>query len=170
MASNDSLHMTQTRTKSVSASAHRGEPTDTDHGAVRLWLRLLGCHNHIEEVLRKNLRSRFGTTLARFDLMAQLERHPEGLRMQDLSRQLMVTGGNVTGLTDRLVEEGLIERRADPSDRRAFIVNLTPVGRRQFAAMATQHEAWVVELFEGFDREELNRLSEALSRLKHKLK
>ncbi len=141
-----------------------------DHGAIRLWLRLLSCHNHIEERLRRNLRTGFGTTLARFDLMAQLERHPEGLRMQDLSRQLMVTGGNVTGLTDRLVQEGLIERRADPSDRRAFNVCLTAAGRQQFAAMATQHEAWLVELFEGFDREELERLSDALSRLKHTLK
>lgn len=144
--------------------------TAPDHVALRLWLRLLGCHNHIEERLRKNLRTHFGTTLARFDLMAQLERHPQGLRMQDLSRQLMVTGGNVTGLTDRLVEEGLIERRADPQDRRAAYVSLTPAGRKQFAAMATQHETWVSELFADVAPEDLARVSESLSHLRHKLR
>lgn len=159
-----------TRKPSLPNAGPAAEGNHPDHGAIRLWLRLLSCHNHIEERLRRNLRTGFGTTLARFDLMAQLERHPEGLRMQDLSRQLMVTGGNVTGLTDRLVQEGLIERRADPSDRRAFNVCLTAAGRQQFAAMATLHEAWLVGLFEGFDREELERLSDALSRLKHTLK
>lgn len=159
-----------TRKPSRPDAAPTSASASPDHGPVRLWLRLLSCHNHIEERLRRNLRAGFGTTLARFDLMAQLERHPEGLRMQDLSRQMMVTGGNVTGLTDRLVQEGLIERRVDPSDRRAFNVCLTAAGRQQFAVMASQHETWVVELFEDFDREELDRLSDGLSRLKHQLK
>jgi hypothetical protein len=85
-----------------------------DHSAVKLWLRLLACSTQIEQEIRSRLRERFGTTLPRFDYLAQLERHPEGLRMNALSRYLMVTGGNVTGLTDQLVAEGWVERLADP--------------------------------------------------------
>ena len=108
-----------------------GQPTsNVDHAALRIWLRLLTCHNLVETRLRNQLRNGFETTLPRFDLMAQLDRHPEGLKMRDLSRLLMVTGGNITGLTDRLVDEGLIERRDDPRDRRAFSVCLTPRARR----------------------------------------
>lgn len=155
--------------KPKTSAPNEAENALPDHAAVRLWLRLLACHHRIEGQLRHNLRARFGTTLARFDMMAQLERHPKGLRMQDLSRQLMVTGGNVTGLTDRMVEEALIERLEDPADRRAYRVRLTSKGRRQFAAMAAEHETWVVQLFEGLQRQELDQLSDALSRLKHHL-
>ncbi len=118
-----------------------------DHEALRLWLRLLTCTTLVQRAIRARLRARFGVTLARFDLMAQLERHPAGLRMSEVSRRLMVTGGNVTGLTDQLVAEGLVERRAVPRDRRAFAVALTPAGRRAFAQMAAAHERWVIELF-----------------------
>ena len=144
-------------------------PTDgprPDHASLRLWLRLLTCHNLIESRLRNLLRVNFETTLPRFDLMAQLDRHPEGLKMRDLSRLLMVSGGNVTGLTDRLVEEGLIERRDDPRDRRAYSVHLTAAGAAQFARMAAQHEGWVVELFDGLGEEERTALHALLGRLK----
>lgn len=137
---------------------------------LRIWLRLLACHNQIEQTLRNKLRREFDTTLPRFDMLAQLERHPQGLRMQDLSRLLMVTGGNITGLTDRMVDEGLLERREDPTDRRAYLVCLTPKGAEQFAAMAGQHAQWVDALFDGVDRNTLNTLSDALDRLKHHLK
>ncbi len=80
----------------------------------------------IEQRVRARLRERFAITLPRFDLMAQLERNPQGLKMGELSRRLMVTGGNVTGLTDQLVGEGLVERRPIPGDRRAYAVRLTP--------------------------------------------
>ena len=99
--------------------------TDDDHQALRLWLRLLACTNLIEAPLRQRLREQFESSLPRFDLMAQLDRHPQGLKMRELSRRLMVTGGNITGLTDRLVAESLVERRDDPSDRRAYTVALT---------------------------------------------
>jgi DNA-binding MarR family transcriptional regulator len=137
-----------------------------DHAAVRLWLRLLSCSTQIERVIRTRLRERFDTTLPRFDYLAQLERHPSGLRMNALSRYLMVTGGNVTGLTDQLVAEGLVERINDPQDRRALIVRLTPAGRRQFLRMAEQHESWLVEMFEGFDASHKDALYEALGHLR----
>lgn len=144
--------------------------TTDDHLALRLWLRLLSCTNLIEAPLRSRLREQFdGTSLPRFDLMAQLERHPEGLKMRELSRRLMVTGGNVTGLTDKLVAEGLVERRDDPLDGRAWTVQLTPEGRRQFKAMARAHEAWVVEILGGLGSQKQALLYELLGELKGSL-
>jgi DNA-binding MarR family transcriptional regulator len=138
----------------------------SDHSAVKLWLRLLACSTQIEQEIRTRLRQRFATTLPRFDYLAQLERHPEGLRMNALSRYLMVTGGNVTGLTDQLVAEGHVQRLADPTDRRSLIVRLTPAGRAQFLRMAAEHEAWLVELFDGFDPAHKEALYEMLGRLR----
>ena len=137
-----------------------------DHQALRLWLRLLACTNRIEAPLRQRLREQFEGSLPRFDLMAQLDRHPAGLKMRELSRRLMVTGGNVTGLTDRLVAEGLVDKRDDAADRRATTVQLTAEGRRQFRAMARAHEAWVVDLIGGLSAAQQAQLYELLGRLK----
>lgn len=137
-----------------------------DHQALRLWLRLLACTNRVQSPLRTRLRERFDGSLPRFDLMAQLARHPDGLKMRELSRRLMVTGGNVTGLTDRLVAEGLVERRDHPADRRAWTVRLTPEGARQFDAMAREHEAWVIELFASLSPAQQQQLYALLGTLK----
>jgi DNA-binding MarR family transcriptional regulator len=115
--------------------------------------------------VRSRLRERFNTTLPRFDLMAQLERHPEGLKMNALSRLLMVTGGNITAIVDQLEKEGLVER-LDDEDRRAWLVRLTPAGKRLFAEMAREHEAWVVDLFAGLSRREHDELFKLLAKLK----
>ncbi len=135
---------------------------DAHHESLRLWLRLLTC----ERDVRARLRERFAMTLARFDLMAQLERNPEGLKMGELSRRLMVTSGNVTGLTDQLVDEGLVERTPIPADRRAFRVRLTGKGKRAFDVMAAEHEGWVIEMFSGLSDRERDRLHALLGRLK----
>src|SRR5262245_43505372 len=127
---------------------------DDHHQALKLWLRLLACTNRIEGVVRNRLRSDFATTLPRFDLLSQLEREPDGLTMGELSQRLMVTGGNVTGITDQLETEGLAKRKPHPADRRAYTVRLTPQGRRQFLRMAAVHEQWVIELFAGWSAEE----------------
>ena len=140
--------------------------TVEDHRALRLWLRLLTCSQLIERRVRSRLRSRFDTTLPRFDLMSQLERHPAGLKMGELSRLLMVTGGNVTGIVDQLVKEGLVERVDDAADRRAWRVRLTRAGDKAFAEMAREHEAWVVELLAGLTRKESDALMQLLARLK----
>ncbi len=117
-----------------------------DHHSLRLWLRLLACSTDIETEIRQRLRRNFGITLARFDYLAQLHRHPEGLRMSALSRNLMVTGGNVTGLTDELEKAGFVVRSSQPEDRRAFVIALTRQGRQAFERMAQAHEGWLVEL------------------------
>ena len=145
----------------LEARAHSEHPDE-----LRLWLRLLTCTQLIEKHLRTELRLQFDTTLPRFDLMAQLERVPEGLRMNELSRRLMVTGGNVTGITDQLEAEGLVERVPVEGDRRAFHVRLTPAGRQQFQAMAQAHEQWIVDAFAGLTSAEIRTLHQLLGRVK----
>ena len=120
-----------------------------DHLSLRLWLRLLACSTQIETEIRQRLRAQFSTTLSRFDYLAQLHRHPDGLRMNALSRYLMVTGGNTTGLTDELEKDGLVRRQPLPGDRRAHLLTLTPLGRSGFERMAQAHEDWIVELVGG---------------------
>jgi DNA-binding MarR family transcriptional regulator len=137
-----------------------------DHRALRIWLRLLTCTQMIERVVRSRLRERFGTTLPRFDLMAQLERHAEGLKMNELSRLLMVTGGNVTTIVDQLEKEGLVERLDEPADRRAFRIRLTRSGERMFADMAREHEEWVVGLLSGLSRRDQDELLRLLAKAK----
>ena len=137
-----------------------------DHRALRIWLRLLTCTQLIEKQVRARLRSHFATTLPRFDLMAQLERHREGLKMNELSRLLMVTGGNITAIVDQLEKEGLVERLDEPADRRAFRIRLTRAGERGFAEMARAHEEWVVELLARLSRREHEELLKLLAKLK----
>jgi len=136
------------------------------HEALRLWLRMLTCTQLIEKKVRAGLRAQFDTTLPRFDLMAQLERHPDGLKMKELSHRLMVTGGNVTGITDQLVQEGLVERLPVADDRRAYRVRLTPLGRETFAAMATAHEQWIVQAFDRLNTQDTQQLYGLLGKVK----
>ena len=141
------------------------QSADDRHESLRLWLRLLTCSNLIQSRVRKALAARFKTTLPRFDLLAQLHRAPEGLQMGELSRRMLVTGGNVTGIVDQLERAGLIVRAADPADRRAYQVKMTAEGRRLFARMAAEHESWIVTLFGGMGIREQRTLNESLTRL-----
>jgi DNA-binding MarR family transcriptional regulator len=128
---------------------------------VRLWLRLLSTVNLIEAEIRRRLREQFATTLPRFDLMAQLDRMPDGLTLGEISRRLMVTNGNVTALATGLVADGLVERRPHPTDRRVHHLCLTQDGRRQFERQSAAHESWIADLFAGIprtDRITLHRL------------
>ena len=133
---------------------------------LRLWLRLLTCTQLVEKQVRAQLRAQFDTTLPRFDLMAQLERSPDGLKMNELSRRMMVTSGNITGITDQLVTEGLVERVGVEGDRRAYRVRLTKPGSRLFAEMARQHEAWISSAFEGLSASDVATLHQLLGRVK----
>jgi DNA-binding MarR family transcriptional regulator len=139
---------------------------DDHHLSLRLWLRLLACTNQIEARVRTNLQTQFATTLPRFDLMAQLERAPEGLKMSELSQRMMVTGGNVTGVTDGLEKDGLVVREVDSADRRVFRVKLTPEGERQFRRMAAEHEQWVIDLFANLSAKQKKQLTDLLGELK----
>ena len=139
---------------------------DDHHVSVRLWLRMLSCTNRIENFVRQKLQANFETTLPRFDLMAQLERAPQGLKMSELSQRMMVTGGNVTGITDGLEKEGLVIREVDSSDRRVFRVKLTAEGQKQFRRMAGEHEQWIIGLFDGMSAKQKNQLTDLLGELK----
>lgn len=137
-----------------------------DHDALRVWLRLLATTKLIEAQVRTRLQDRFATTLPRFDLMAQLYRVPQGLKMSELSARMMVTNGNVTGITDMLEKDGFVKRAAEPGDRRALRVRLTESGRTHFRAMAEAHERWIVDALDAVDRNELKALITLLAKVK----
>ncbi|RWK05582.1 MarR family transcriptional regulator [Mesorhizobium sp.] len=136
-------------------------PTSAGPGKdrLRLWIRLLRASRTIEAELRERLKKEFDTTLPRFDVMAALYRSPEGMLMSDLSRFLLVSNGNVTGIVDRLVSEGLVTRARRNGDRRTSMVRLTEEGSRSFAAIAAAHESWVGELLGNVSEDEARRLT-----------
>ena len=133
---------------------------------LRLWLRLLTCTTLIENEVRRRLRENFDITLPRFDLLAQLDRAPDGMTLGELSQRMMVSNGNITGLVDRLVEQGLIRRRPLPHDRRVQIVSLTAEGQREFRTMARINADWVGEIFEGLTQKDIDALMPLLAKTK----
>lgn len=133
---------------------------------LRTWVRLLSCTSRISQILRRRLRSEFGITSPRFDLLAQVYREPLGMRLTELSRKMMVTNGNVTGLIGPMVAEGFIDSFVDPTDSRATKVKLTPDGRRRFEAMARIHQQWVEEIFGEMGEDGSRHLCEALEPLR----
>ncbi len=144
---------------------------NSEHLQLRAWLRLLTCANLIETRVRAGLRESFSITLPRFDVLSQLARaqdgsHPDGLTMGELSQRMMVSAGNVTGLVDGLVADGLIVRQAQVRDRRSARVSLTPAGKSAFESMLPTHERWIDEAFAALDTTELKRLLALLAKLK----
>jgi DNA-binding MarR family transcriptional regulator len=146
-------------TKAVELPEHHGDE-------LRLWLRLLTCTTLIEGEVRSRLRERFDVTLPRFDLMAQLDKAPDGMTLSDLSKRMMVSNGNLTTLVDRLVASGYLERRVSETDRRVQMVNLTPVGRSEFRRIAAEHEAWIADIFGGLTETEQADLMRLLAKTK----
>ena len=133
-----------------------------DKERLRLWIRLLRASRVIEGELRERLKREFDTTLPRFDVLAALYRQPEGMLMSDLSRFLLVSNGNVTGIVDRLVTDGYVSRAQRECDRRTSIVSLTDSGRNAFARMAAVHEGWIGDLLGDIGEDEARRLSATL--------
>ncbi|WP_149756578.1 MarR family winged helix-turn-helix transcriptional regulator [Roseivivax sediminis] len=133
-----------------------------------MWLRMLKSTRQVEAVLRERLRAEFDTTLPRFDVMAALARYESGLKMSALSGVLRVSNGNVTGIVDRLAEDGIVVRVQVPGDRRASLVRLTRKGQEEFARQAEAHEAWIGELLSDFSAEEADTLSDRFDAVSHK--
>jgi len=125
---------------------------------LRVWLRLLTCTNLLDNEVRTRLKLTADTTLPRFDILAQLERHDGPMSMGELSKRLMVSNGNVTGLVDRLAGEGMVSRTPSPDDRRVQMVSLTPAGSKSFAKIAEDHRQWVVDMLAGLTAEEMTTL------------
>lgn len=134
------------------------ESIDRDKQRLRVWLRLLKISRQMEAEIRERLRVEFGTTLPRFDVLAALYREEKGLKMSALSTALRVSNGNVTGIVERLVSDGLVIRVPVSGDRRAMIVRLTERGREAFADMARTHEGWVSAMLSSLDDGDIDQL------------
>ena len=145
----------------MEARAHSEHPE-----ALRLWLRLLTCTNLIEGEVRRRLRERFDVTLPRFDLMAQLDKAPDGMTLSDISKRMMVSNGNVTGLVERLVESGHLDRRTSETDRRVQVIRLTRAGRAEFRKMASEHELWIASIFADLSAKDVQDLMRLLGKTK----
>jgi DNA-binding MarR family transcriptional regulator len=150
----------------LDAETKAHEHADGHEAELRLWLRLLTLSTLIESEIRRRLRKEFATTLPRFDLMAQLERAHDGMSLNELSKRMMVTNGNVTGLVERLVTEKLVDRRPAPNDRRAQIVRLTLKGRQVFQRMASAHGDWLAAMFAGLNEGEIEKMMGLLGKTK----
>jgi len=158
-AVSDCINMLDSETKAVE--------TPEDHAEeLRLWLRLLTCTTLIEGEVRGRLRQRFDVTLPRFDLMAQLDKAPDGMTLSDVSKRMMVSNGNVTGLVERLVESGHLDRRTSETDRRVQVIRLTKLGRAEFRRMAAEHETWIADLFADLTPKDVRELMRLLAKTK----
>jgi DNA-binding MarR family transcriptional regulator len=155
----DCTEMLDSETKAVELPEDHAEE-------LRLWLRLLTCTNLIEGEVRGRLRQRFDVTLPRFDLMAQLDKAPDGMTLSDVSKRMMVSNGNVTGLVERLVESGHLDRRTSETDRRVQVIRLTKLGRAEFRRMAAEHETWIADLFAELTPKDVRELMRLLAKTK----
>lgn len=143
------------------------KPDQRGKEAVRTWLRLLSCETIIERDLRTRLRETFSVTLPQFDVLAELERASTPLTMSELSHELMVSNGNVTGVIDRLEKNGFIERHRPAHDRRIQQIMLTKRGRKEFDKMAVQHERWLNELLSDLSKTDMRTLQTLLLKMRH---
>jgi len=150
----------------LDAETKAAEQPEDHRDELRLWLRLLTCSTLIEGEVRRRLRERFDVTLPRFDLMAQLDKAPDGMTLSDLSKRMMVSNGNLTGLVDRLAASGHLDRQVSKTDRRAQVISLTGLGRAEFRAMAAEHEGWIAALFGSLSRKEQADLMRLLAKTK----
>jgi DNA-binding MarR family transcriptional regulator len=150
----------------IDAETKVGDSPDDHRQELRLWLRLLTCTTLIERDIRKRLREQFEVTLPRFDLMAQLYKAPDGMTSSDLSKRMMVSNGNLTGLVDRMVESGHVDRRTLKSDRRVQMIRLTARGKAEFRKMAAQHQDWIAGLFAGLSPQDTDDLMRLLAKTK----
>jgi DNA-binding MarR family transcriptional regulator len=154
----------------LDAETKVSERPDDHKTELRLWLRLLTCTTLIETEVRRRLRDQFDITLPRFDLLAQLDRAPNGMTLGELSQRMMVSNGNITGLVERLVESGHVERRPSERDRRSQVIRLTPLGRAEFRVMAESHEGWIAEMFADLPRAQVEQLMALLARTKQSVR
>jgi DNA-binding MarR family transcriptional regulator len=143
--------------------------SDGAHLELRIWLRLLSCATRIEKALNARLRKEFNTTLARFDLLAQLARKPDGATMSEVSELLMVSNGAITALVQKLEADGMIHREVDSEDRRTFRLSLSQEGAREFGRMARRHEEWVIALIGELSPVAQSDLLQHLTLLKRRL-
>lgn len=129
-----------------------------------MWLRLLSCETVLEQRVRTLFRQHFEVTLPQFDVLSELERADRPLTMSQLSKELMVSNGNVTGVIDRLSKNNLVRRVRSREDRRIQYIELTDEGRREFRLMAKKHEGWIRDLLAELPLDDMRQLQELLLR------
>ena len=156
----------QERTAPLDAETKVAERPHDHKDELRLWLRLFACKEVIESEVRRRLRDSFDVTLPRFDLMAQLYRAPKAMTLGELSQRMMVSNGNVTGLVERLVESGHLDRRTSDADRRVQVIRLTKAGRAEFRKMAAEHELWIADVFGDLTPKDVRELMRLLAKTK----
>ena len=149
-------------------TAHEIEDPALATQRVRLWLNMLKAVRYVESNLRERLRIEYATTLPRFDVLAALHATPAGMRMSELSKQLVVSNGNVTGVVEKLVTEGLVERENQESDRRAFLVRITEKGKVLMDEMTAVHRGWIDEIFEDISEPDIARAISVMMDIRHK--
>ena len=149
------------------AGAGRGTRAEQ---SLRLWLRLISLYNLIDGDLRRNLKERFGCTLPQFDVLSELARAGRPLTMSELSRELMVSNGNITGLVDRLEREGQVRRELRTGDRRVQLISITDAGRTRFESMAAEHAAWLEAMFSALPRKALDQAVEDIHALRDQVR
>lgn len=143
---------------------------DRDTKKLALWIRLISNSNMIEKEIRNLFQSEFGVTLPRFDLMSALYREQGGLTMGELSKRMLVSNGNVTGIVERLQKEGLVKRWVLPTDRRIYSVGLTPKGRSEFKVMADRHKEWISDILGGLDEEDVVQMTKMMGQMRDSLR
>ncbi len=147
-----------------------GLETEADTKRLGLWVRLISNSNIVEKEIRNLFRSEFDVTLPRFDLMSALYREQAGLTMGELSKRLLVSNGNVTGIVERLQKEGLVKRWVLPTDRRIYSVGLTPKGRTEFKEMADRHKEWIADIFGGMSEDDISHMIDLMDRMRDSLR
>jgi DNA-binding MarR family transcriptional regulator len=149
--------------------AEKHEGGVSEPAAVRLWLRLLTCSLTMEKRLRRRLSDQFDTTLPRFDVLAALDRNPDGMTMGDLSQALLVSGGNLTSLVRQLEKQGFLEMQRAPNDGRSWVVRISKSGRAHFKEVAAEHHHWIAGMFAGMSAEHSEQLYDLLAELKRSI-
>lgn len=137
--------------------------------SLRLLVRLLRCTQAIKGRFRVLLEDEFGTTLAKWDMIATLARQEEGVTMSRLSKQLMVSNGNVTQVVNRLIDDGLVVRKVNAADRRFASVHLTPKGRKFFDDVARANSRWVEQMLDGISESDVEQLNTLLGTLRRSI-
>ena len=138
-----------------------------DRNELRAWFRLLLIHKALSKKISTRFRTQFDISTARFDTLAQLHAAGGELTMGELSAQLMVTSGNVTGVIDGMAADKLVERRPHETDRRSIIISVTPDGRNLFAKVRSAMSKWMGEAMADMTDPEIEQLIKLSGKLKH---
>lgn len=139
---------------------------ESDSDSLRLWLRLNSCNNQVQNYIREKMRQEFNLTLPRFDLMAQLIGHKNGLKMGEISERLMVSNGNTTSIVLQLEKDGLVERLINQEDRRSTLIRLTTKGTKLHNKINKSYVQWLEDIFATVSTAQYKRLHKDLSDLK----